>query len=364
MQLSCNRIDGSAAPWPKSRGSVPRSCNCVPLVVVWEHHVDDYVTALGVSHDGELVVVGTGSGRLYGFETTSGAVAFDRHVHPGGVLAASFCPTAPLLATSGQDGYARLFDASGAVRAELSGGAAWVEQLSWARSGERLATASGRSLRAWTRSGAPLWEAEPFESSSTGIAWSADEKQLAAASRGGVRIVDASRGALIRSLPKRASLVSLVWSPDDAVIACGAQERSVHFWRLFSGKRSQMSGFTATPRFLAWDHESELLAATGDPAISIWRFDEEGPEGRQPTLLKAHEALCTVLAFHRAGPWLASGGDDGNVFVWEPRTASFPLARARLQETVTRLTWIADERLLLATDASGLVRVMRVAAEP
>jgi WD40 repeat protein len=154
-------------------------------------------------------------------------------------------------------------------------------------------------------------------------------------------------------------LISLTWSPTDAVIACGTQERSVHFWRLSKGRESEMSGFSAKPRALSWDSEGKLLATSGDTAVGVWAFEGKGPEGKPPTELVGHQALCTTLAFHPKLPRLASGADDTGVLIWDPRRRSTPLAFGFLEETVTGLAWTPGGRLLIGTDAAGYTTAWR-----
>jgi WD40 repeat protein len=329
------------------------------LTTIWSRKLDDYVGALSVSRDGALVAVGSSAGRICAFEGATGSVEFDLEAHPGGVLACAFSPRASLLATSGHDGYARFFDASGHEQGFVSGGSAWVEHLAWSPSGNHLATASGRTARVWTWDAKPVFEIEPATTPISALAWNRIGTQLATAGYGGVRIADARRGSVVRELPWYASLISLAWSPDDSVIACGTQECSVHFWRLHTGKESEMSGFTAQPRALSWSRDGKLLATSGGPASSLWSF-EAGPEGRRPTLLSAHQALCTALSFHPTLPWLASGGDDAAVFIWRPDEAIAPFGVGRMDDTVTSLAWFPTTPLLVASDASGLVRAFRV----
>src|SRR5687768_18289463 len=50
--------------------------------------------------------------------------------HEGATMALAWSPKRALLASAGQDGVARLYDANGASVAKLSGGAPWVEHRS------------------------------------------------------------------------------------------------------------------------------------------------------------------------------------------------------------------------------------------
>jgi WD40 repeat protein len=321
--------------------------------------VVDYVVALSVSYDGGQVAVGTSGGQLHVYETATGRLAFERTAHSGGVLACQFCPRAPLLATGGQDGYARLFDPTGREQAFVSGGAASVAHLAWSPSGELLATASGRTARVWSSEGKPLFELEPAAGMIGAVSWNQRGTQLAVASYGGVHVVDARRGNVMTTLRWNGSFISLAWSHDDSVIAGGTRERSVHFWRLPAGKDSEMSGFVAQPRALCWSPDSKRLATSGRPAISLWSFDK-GPEGRRPMLLTAHQALCTVLAFHPTQPWLVSGGDDAAIYVWRPLEASLPLGLGQMEETVTGVAWAPRANAVIAADASGLVQAFLI----
>jgi WD40 repeat protein len=332
------------------------------LPVVWSTNVDEYATALAVSTDGTLTAVGNAAGELRVFDSTSGDERFRLAAHRGAIMVAAWSPKQRWLATGGQDGAARLYDAQGVQLAELPSGAPWVEHLAWAPDGQRLATAGGRVARLWTSDGKPLVETEAHESTLTGLCWNRKGTQLATACYGGVRLFDVGSGGCARHLPWQGSLISLSWSPTDAVIACGTQERSVHFWRLAKGRESEMSGFAAKPRALSWDAEGKLLATSGDTNIAIWSFDGKGPEGKPPTELVGHAALCTALAFHPSLTRLASGADDTGVIVWDPRRKTTPVAFGFLEETVTGLAWALGGRVLVGTDAAGRATAWRTDA--
>ena len=220
------------------------------LPVVWSTNVEDYATSLAVSSDGTLTALGNAAGELRVLDSLSGEVRFRVTAHRGAIVAAAWSPKQRVLATAGQDGTARLYDAEGVQLAELLGDAPWVEHVAWAPDGQHLATSAGRVTRLWSSAGAPLWAADAQESAVTGLAWNRKGTQLATACYGGVRVFDVGSGAAAKHLSWPGSLISLSWSPDDAVIACGTQERSVHFWRLAKARESEMSGWSAKPRML------------------------------------------------------------------------------------------------------------------
>ncbi|HEU4405681.1 MAG TPA: WD40 repeat domain-containing protein [Polyangiaceae bacterium] len=320
----------------------------------WRLDAGDYVAAAALSRDGARAAIGTGgAGALLVVDAETGREAFRADAHPGGVLALGWAPDGELVATGGQGERAKVWHASGELWRELPGGGPWVEHVAWAPAGDRLATASGRFVRVWGRGGEPLVEAGPLASTVTGLAWRGDGAALAASCYGGVHIWSFAQGAAPRHLPWQGSLISLAWSPDGKVIACGSQDCSVHFWRLATGRDSEMTGYPFKPRALAWDARSSLLATAGDATVTVWDFSGKGPERSRPLQLAAHSGVCTRLAFGPSRAVLASGSQDTSVLVWEPRRGPKPVRFAFLEDEVTALAWHPAHRGLLGADAAG-----------
>ena len=327
------------------------------LGCAWRFDADDYVVDLAMSPDGALVAAALGGGEVVCFATATGEVRWRAAAHAGSALAVAFSRDG-ILASSGQDGRARLFDARGEAIAELPGTGGWVDHVAWAPHGRLLATSSGRVLRLWTARGEPRLETEAHPSTVGGLAWRSDGREIATCSYGGVHLWTVETGARARHLAWKGSLVSIAWSPDDAVIACGSQDASVHFWRLSTGNDSEMRGYPFKPKALAWDGKATMLATAGDATVTVWAFEGKGPEGKPPKQLEGHLALCTALAFAPRSGQLASGADDMGIFVWEPRRGTKPVRFAFLRDAITKLVWHPDGKRLVAADASGHVAML------
>ncbi len=322
---------------------------------LWAGEVEDWATCLSWSNDAMLCAVGTASGVVKLFDGRTGVVHATLDAHPGGVLDLAFSPNKRLLVTAGQDGQAKLWNAeSGKLVATLPGKSGWVERVAWSPDGKTIATASGKTVRLWTSRGEPAVETEPHESTVTGVAFSRKGTDLATACYGGVRVFKIASGKS-KHYAWKGSLVSLAWSPDDRVIACGAQDCSIHFWRLPSGKDSFMQGYRSKPKALAWSTDSMLLATGGESIITIWNFGGNGPEGAEPQMLSSHLDLITDLAFRSRGTLLVSGGKDGGVIVWDPRSGVEPLAYGYLLEEITKVAFRPHHDEIIAANASGSV---------
>jgi WD40 repeat protein len=336
-----------------SRLNSPPGGVLVDLPLRFRLSLGEYVVALAVSRDGARLVVGLGDGRLLGFSLPSGKEVFRVQAHPGGLLGLALSPDGRYIATCGQESKAKLWTPEGVLWRELAGGASWVEHLAWSPLGTCLATASGRGIRLWSPEGECLREFASLPSTAGGLAWRQDGAYLAAPCYGGVSLLPVASGAVPRQLAFRGSLISIAWSPDAKVLACGSQDCSVHFWRLATGADSQMEGYRAKPKALAWDSRSQFLATSGDAAVSVWDFRGKGPEGTAPILLKGHRSNCTQLAFSPRKGMLASGGLDAAVFLWEPLRASSPLRVGELLREVTALVWHPEHHTLFGADSLG-----------
>ncbi len=328
----------------------------VELQCKWRLDAGDYVCAAEISAEDQLCVIGTGDGSVIGVDEATGHERFRVRAHQGSVLGISISPQGTRFVTCGQDSSARLWNSRGDMLRELpGGGAGWVEQVAWAPLGERIATAAGRAVRLWNSEGEPLLETETLSSTVTALAFRADGSAFAVACYGGVHVWPFVPNAKARHLAWKGSLISLAWSPDGKVIACGSQDGSVHFWRLASGKDSEMSGYPVKPKALAWDRESRLLATGGGPTVTVWDFRGKGPEGTRPIELEGHQGVCTRLAFDAKKGILASGAQDTSVLLWDPRRSSRPIRYAFMPAALTCLTWHPENRRLMGGDASGAV---------
>ena len=95
---------------------------------------------------------------------------------------------------------------------------------------------------------------------------------------------------------------------------------------------------------------------TSGDAITVWMFEQGGPEGTQPLVLTGYDAFCTVLVFHPRDCMLISGSDDTRVMIWAPQRRTAPGRLGFLDDTVTGVAWPLPGRFIISTDAVGTVR--------
>jgi WD40 repeat protein len=329
----------------------------------WSAAVGDYAIAGGWIWGGNALVVGDAAGGIYAFDSKSGATLWARRkIHDGGLLAISIHPNRAAFATSGQDGRVLIWNAvDGEVSKAVELGSGWVEDVAWSSDGQWLTASRSRRVHVYGFDGEEVWRSDEHSSTVSAIAWSS-AKELATACYGRVMFFDAPTGELRQKLEWKGSLVSMVLSPDGDIVACGSQDKSVHFWRRSTEQDSMMAGYPGKPSALAFDNTGTLLATGGGEAVTVWSFQGDGPEGTRPGVLNLHVQPVTSLAFAHRGMRLASGARDGAVVVWALRSngEGYVVGAAVVADVVAKVAWRPDGRALAALDARGGVTVWRV----
>ena len=308
----------------------------------WSASVADYALAGDWTLDGEILVIGDAAAGIYAFDGMSGKStwAFEQ-THDGGLLAMAVHPSGTTFATAGQDGRILIWSAPEAeIKQVIEVGDGWVEKLAWSSDGLRLAASFSRRVYVYTTTGEKVWQSDNHPSTISAIAWSSTG-ELATACYGRVTFFDTVTGEVRQQLEWKGSLVSMVLSPCGDIVACGSQDRSVHFWRRSSGQDSMISGYPGKPTALAFDDSGTLLATGGGETVTVWSFQGSGPEGTRPGELELHVKPITALSFAKDSMHLASGGRDGGIVVWslQKNGESGPIGAAFVASVIAGVCW-------------------------
>jgi hypothetical protein len=361
----------------------------------WAGVLDDYVIDLAWSAAGDqlaaasaagpILIFATGDGRrqhqLPGHDNGTNALAWLQSgarlparatTQPGSIAEAGTALSA-VLASGGQDGAVKLWDATaGQHTTTVSLGNAWVEHLSWrppadATSGAGgagsplLFAAAGRSLVALRPDGTVAHTFKPAPKTISALALQPAGGAVAAAYFGGVVLWDTDDFVVQKELPYASGIHALTWSPDSKWLVSGNQDPSVHLWIPETDIELHMSGYETKVKHLSFDHTSRWLATSGGSDGCIWDCAGAGPEGREPAMLP-HEAPVCALKFQNNHGLLATGSQDGVVQLWSPERRQPLRATVRMPGAATRLVWSPnDEHLAIGTER-GNVFVLRCQA--
>jgi len=329
---------------------------------MWRTNIDDHPIGLAWSPNGKTLAVAAVSGPITLFNGADGSVEQKLPGHALDTMAISWHKDSRILASVGQDGKVRLWDAeTGKQRSEMAGGASWVERVAFSPLGDYLVSAAGRKLRLWSASGELIREYPDANSTITDIKWRYDGKQFAISAYNGVVLYDPAKAEPLRRFEWQGSTLTLEWSPDGKYIATGDQDSTVHFWIADTGNDLQMWGYETKVLELAWSLNSHYLATGGGTQVVIWDCSGVGPENTQPNMLEGHQHLIKHLQFQRQGMLLASGGNDGMLAIWKVRKKKAALlADAMFKAPIASVAWSPDDRRIAVSDESGALSIAAV----
>ncbi len=326
----------------------------------WRCRLPDYVRDLAVSPEGDRLAVADAAGLISMLDISDGARLAQWRIHEQPITALQWTDQG-LLVSSGEDGCAKITnpDLDGKVIGHIETDAIWVDDLAVCDKTQRFAICAGRRASVWTATGEFVFETERHQSTVSGVAFIAGTGLLVTAGYGAITIWDPDQAQEPRRWTWKGSLFKPHPSPDGQILASGCQDDSVHFWRLETGRDSQMSGYPAKPAHLDWSADSLLLATSAGHAVLVWSFADGGPEGTQPDVLQVNEAPISAMAFHPRAPLLLTGAEDGTLLLWEPGTDPTPMAMATMIGGVSTVSWLSDESHFVAGDDQGTVGLFR-----
>lgn len=334
----------------------------------WQLGLGDYVGALAVSPDGGQLVAGSLAGDAVLVDVTNGEVITKLADHAFGVLAVAWSPDGAAVAVGGHDHTVRLYDRAGAAGPAVAA-AGWVAALAWSPDGSLLGIGSARSLLLVRPDGEVVQRFDDVTSTVTAVAWSPDGKRVGITSYGGVtwyNPADGTTSAPIRRHEWKGSLLTLALAPNGRWACAGAQDASIHLWRLWSGDDLSMSGYPAKIEHLAFRHDSRWMASACLGEVTVWDFGGKGPAGSRPASAEVHDRHISALCWQPSDDVLASGGADGQVVLWpSPRRQGQrlqPLATADDAVAVASMAWHPAGSGLVIGRADGGVERRRVDA--
>jgi WD40 repeat protein len=196
-----------------------------------------------------------------------------------------------------------------------------------------------------------------------GLAFSPDGKRIASGGEDRVvRVWDAVDGRELLTMKGHSSPIETVkFSPDGKTLASGGDDRTVKIWDARGGKEMQsMVGQDSHVLDVAFSPDGKRIASVSlhDRTVMVW----DVASGAVVFSLRGPPAWVESVAFSPDGKWLAAGGRDGTVQLWDASTGreSRALEGHRAGAGVRGLSFSPDGKRLADGSIDGTMKVWDV----
>lgn len=356
-QIAAGFHDGTVHLWETVSGQKLGVLSGNKLLIYAVAFSSDGLRLAAWTYDGEIKIWALNSKRIIASIS-----------HPGKVSCGAWSPDDKLLAAGHTDGTVTLSGAKpGEKIVTLRGHSSQIHALAWNPASTRLASASyDHTVGIWDVAAEKL-SFEPLRHSHevTAVAWEPNGKRVATGSIDEtVKLWDAASGREELTLRGHQDMVtSVAWGPDGRLTSGDNFGGMRTFDSTHDQESFMLPGHAVRATSVAWNPKGTRLASGGDDGqIRIWDPARRGEmlciKGHDETKLSKQFGLIRTLAWSPEGTRLASGGLDGAAKVWDANSGDELLSLPTDHGSVWAVAWNRDGTRLAVGSNDGTIRLV------
>lgn len=237
----------------------------------------------------------------------------------------------------------------------------WVWEVSFSPDGNLLVTASedGEAI-VWSREGKKLATLKHSDRV-YGATFSPNNQMIATASKDGMVRLWKINGELLRTYPGHTeSVFTVAFSPDGHLLASGSADNTIKIWDIYFDDSGTIPDSQTNAVQTLTAHEdavtnlnfspdgSQLLSASYDNRIKLWKIQDEPEKPQLVKSIKAHQGGGSGAIFIQDGKAIASVGGDGRLKIWNLDGELIKTIRAH-SDVISRVAFSGGKVPILAT---------------
>ncbi|HEV7804202.1 MAG TPA: BTAD domain-containing putative transcriptional regulator [Solirubrobacteraceae bacterium] len=318
--------------------------------------VADLIYAVSFSHDGERVASAGDHGHVRIFDAATGARLKDLPMGDRQLFSVRFSPDDSHVLTTGDDHVVLIADVqSGQQLTRMAAGSAAKAAFT---GDDSVVTAGGDgTLQEWS----PLEVKTPRRSPSlpdfTFPTFTPGGGQVVSGDLGGggVHLWDLRDGDRALTAQKRITTVTAP-SADGSQLVSAADDETVRAFDLESGAQRDLR-FPKLARYAVAMSKTGRIAAAGDADGEAFPIDVRDADGGHSLRLVGHTDLIDSLDFSPDGKQLASASWDGTARIWDLATGKVTRTIEADGETARWVSYSDDNKRVATAGADGAIRI-------
>jgi serine/threonine protein kinase len=220
-----------------------------------------------------------------------------------------------------------------------------VHTVAWSSDSRYAASATEAIIRVWdARTNQNVSSYREHLGKIKHMAWSPNSMRIASISQENkIRVWDASNSQTLSIYPgdlgwQHNVARVLAWSSDGRLLAVGGT-KSIYIWDTDTGQTiAKLRGRLSTPcRSLAWLPDKRTFAVAQGNRVMVCSLDT-----KPSTLYYRYTLPINVVAWSPNGVYLACGGADHAVHIWNVRTHRFVGVYRNHPQPISTLSWSPD----------------------